>query len=440
MSDMVNWILAKRSGQELPAGVIRQMVAEYTQGAIPDYQMAAMLMAIWFRGLTEAETVALTEAMAQSGTVIRPEDLPPGAADKHSTGGVGDKTTMVVVPLVAAAGVPVAKLSGRGLGHTGGTLDKLSAVPGFETYLPLPRLLAQVRDIGAAMAGQTGELVPADQKLYALRDVTGTVDSMPLVAASIMSKKLALGATNIVLDVKVGRGAFMPDLPAARALAETMAAIGSRLGRRVTALLTDMNHPLGRAVGNALEVKEALAALAGHGPSDLVELCLALGSEMVAAGRGISPQEARAQLTGLLESGAALAKMEAIVAAQGGDPRVVSNPHLLPQAPVVAAIPAPASGWVAGIDALAVGRTAMDLGAGRKHKDDVIDLRTGLQLAVHVGEEAVAGEPLAWVHAADPTAAAAAATRLPEAFTIRQEPPPPRPIVLDRIAGHDHRP
>ncbi|HLS88836.1 MAG TPA: thymidine phosphorylase [Sphingobacteriaceae bacterium] len=440
MAGMVDWILAKRSGQELPADVIRQMIAEYTRGDIPDYQMAAMLMAMWFRGLTEAETVALTEAMARSGSVIRPEDLPPGAADKHSTGGVGDKTTLVVVPLVAAAGVPVAKLSGRGLGHTGGTLDKLAAIPGFRTDLPLPRLLAQVHHIGAAMAGQTAELVPADQKLYALRDVTGTVDSMPLVAASIMSKKLALGAMNIVLDVKVGRGAFMPDLAAARALAETMVAIGTRLGRRVTALLTDMDHPLGRAVGNALEVKEAIAALAGHGPADLVDLALGLGSEMVAASRGISPQEARGHLTQLLRSGAALAKLEAIIAAQGGDPRVVENPDLLPQAPVVEPVTAPDSGWVAGIDALAVGRIAMDLGAGRKHKEDVIDLRTGVQLAVHVGQEAVAGRPLAWVHAANPDAAAKASARLRQAFTIAGEQPPPRSIILDRVAADDPTP
>jgi pyrimidine-nucleoside phosphorylase len=393
--------------------------------------MAAFLMAVYFRGLTAEETAALTLAMVRSGATLDLGPLAARAVDKHSSGGVGDKTSLVLVPLVASAGVPVVKLSGRGLGHTGGTLDKLEAIPGVRTTLSDAEVVAQAARVGCVIAGASRQLVPADQQLYALRDVTATVDSVPLIAASIMSKKIAGGARAIVLDVKCGRGAFMKTEAAARALADAMVAIGAQAGRRTVAVLSAMDAPLGRAVGNALEVREAIAALSGGGPADLVELCLVLGGWMlVLGGRTGTPEAGRRVLEDRLASGAALETFVAMVTAQGGQAAAVRDPERLPQAPVRAPVPAPRAGWVAAVDAEAVGMAAMRLGAGRARKEDAVDPAAGVVLERVVGDRVAPGETLAVVHARTQDAAARAVGEVAAAYALADSPPVPRPLVL----------
>lgn len=429
-------IQKKRDGAALSAGEIAWLVNGFVEGAIPDYQMAALLMAVYFRGMTPDETAALTWAMVQSGKTLDLGPLADRAVDKHSSGGVGDKTSLVLVPLVASSGVPVPKLSGRGLGHTGGTLDKLEAIPGFNTTLSESAFVEQVERIGCAIAGQSSALVPADARLYALRDVTATVDSLPLIASSIMSKKLAAGSSAILLDVKCGRGAFMKTESDARTLAEAMVSIGQASGRRTAAVISAMDHPLGRAVGNALEVVEAIATLHGEGPADLEALCLVLGGWMLElGGQAASPEEGSEELLRRLRNGDALRKFEELVRAQGGDPRVVEDPGLLPAAPYRLPVPAPASGAVAGIDAEAVGLAAMRLGAGRASKGESIDLAVGVVIERPAGVAVRAGEPLATVHARSEEAGLAAVHQVAAAFAIAESAPAQRPVIRGVVRG-----
>ena len=425
----VELIQRKRDGHELAAEEIRELVLGYARGEVPDYQVAAFLMAVYFRGLSSAETFALTDAMVASGETI---DL--GAAlgrrcvDKHSTGGVGDKTSIAVGPIVAACGVPFGKMSGRGLGHTGGTLDKLEAIPGYRVELTTEEFVEQVRRIGLAIIGQTANLVPADKLLYALRDVTATVDNVSLIAASIMSKKLAGGADAIVLDVKVGDGAFMKTLDDARALAEAMIALGRRAGRQVVCMLTDMDQPLGQAVGNALEIREAVATIRGEGPADLSELVLASAAHLLAlSDLGIGEVEARKRAERAVADGSALAVYERWVRAQGGDPDESS----LPRAAVVREVPAPRAGFVASLGAIRVGVAALHLGAGRQRKEDAIDHAVGIVCRRKRGDEVAAGDVLAEVHARDDAAAAEAETAVLAAYELADAAPRERRIVLD---------
>ena len=397
MSSTIYDILArKRNGEKHSAEEIRALVSGYVSGEVADYQMSAWLMAVCINGLDAAETAALTEAMVASGETIDPSHMPGTTVDKHSTGGVGDKTTLVLAPLLASAGLTVAKMSGRGLGLTGGTLDKLESIPGFRVNLTKDQFIDQARRIGCVVAGQTADLVPADKKIYALRDVTATVESVPLIASSVMSKKIACGASTILLDVKVGSGAFMKDIESARELARTMVGIGERMGRRTTAAITRMDQPLGLAVGNAVEVAEAVETLSGGGPRDLRELCLELGALLSsAAGAFGSLAEARSRLEKLLSSGAALEKFRQLVSAQGGDPRVADDPSILPRARQAAAVQAPAAGCIQLLDAGMIGRAAAMLGAGRQKKEDVIDPAAGVLLRKKVGDSVEAGEELA---------------------------------------------
>lgn len=389
-------LLKKRNGEELSCDEITYIVEGYVRGDIPDYQMSAFCMAVYFQGMTLEETTALTMAMARSGDVLDLSSIPGIKVDKHSTGGVGDKTTLVLAPLVAAEGVPIAKMSGRGLGHTGGTLDKLAAIPGLSTEMPPQQFIEQVKDIGIAVVGQTGDLAPADKKLYALRDVTATVDSIPLIASSIMSKKLAAGADAFVLDVKVGRGAFMSSIDDAKTLAKAMVQIGKGAGKQVVAYLTRMDQPLGCAVGNALEVKEAIETLQGSGPDDLVELCITLGAEMLVLGRKAdSLPEAKERVQKSLQTGKAFAKFMEMVKAQGGDPKALEDLSLLPIGDCAVTVEAEENGYVAAVDSLAIGLNSMRLGAGRERKDDEIDLGAGIMLHKKVGDSVRKGEVLA---------------------------------------------
>jgi pyrimidine-nucleoside phosphorylase len=424
-------IARKRDGEELPADELAELVLAYARGDVPDYQVAAFLMAVYFRGLSSAETFALTDAMVRSGERI---DL--GAAlgrrvvDKHSTGGVGDKTTLAVGPLVAACGVPFGKMSGRGLGHTGGTLDKLESIPGFRVELSTDEFVAQVREIGLAIVGQTADLVPADKQLYALRDVTATVENFSLIAASIMSKKLAAGADAIVLDVKVGDGAFMKSLEDARVLAETMLELGRRAGRDVVCVLTDMDQPLGRAVGNALEVREAVATLRGDGPPDFAELVVDSAAHLLAlSDLGIDRAEARRRVEQAIADGSAVAAYERWVRAQGGDP----DDATLPKATFVAEVFAARDGYVQRVAALPIGLAALHLGAGRREKNDPVDHSVGVVCLKKRGDAVEEGEPLAEVHARDETSLAEAAHDVLRAYELGDEPPAARPIVLDTI-------
>ncbi len=399
----VDIIARKRDGQTLTTEEIGFFVNGYVRGEIPDYQAAAWLMAVVLRGMDARETADLTLAMATSGRTLSLRSVAPVVADKHSSGGVGDKTTLVVAPLVAAAGLPVGKMSGRGLGFTGGTLDKLESIPGFEVSLSVDRFIAQVARCGVAISGQTAELAPADGLFYELRNATATVPSIPLIASSIMSKKLAAGADVIVLDVKVGRGAFMKDLGSARRLAELMVDVGRRAGRRVVAVLASMDQPLGYAVGNSLEVAEAVEALRGRGPADLRAHCVVLAAHMLLLGgcaRDLSGARELARET--LRSGRALARLREMVECQGGDPRVVDDPWaVLPRAPIVVPVAAPREGYVAGLDAEKVGLATLLLGAGRERKGAPIDHRVGVVLHKKVGDRVRPGEPLFTVHAAD---------------------------------------
>lgn len=428
----VDLILKTRRGESLTTAEIEWLVAGYVAGDVTDYQMAAWAMAVCFQGLSPRETADLTMAMVRSGDQLSWPELPGRTVDKHSTGGVGDKTTLVVAPLVAAAGVPLVKMSGRGLGHTGGTLDKLESVPGLSTDLSREQMLAQVQAVGCVVARQTGRLVPADAALYGLRDVTGTVDSLPLIVSSIMSKKIAAGADAIVLDVKVGSGAFMPDMAAATALAEAMVAIGQQLGRETVALLTQMDQPLGYAIGNAVEVNEAAAALQGDGPADLTELALALAGEMlVLAEKAPDPAAARQTLETLLASGAAYDRFLAMLAAQGGDTAAAARG--LPLAPVAVDVPALAAGYVDRIDARQAGEAAVVLGAGRSRKDDVIDPGVGIILRKKVGDEVDRGEPLARIYARSDEDAERALQSLQQAVLVTAEPPAAATLVLARV-------
>jgi pyrimidine-nucleoside phosphorylase len=421
----------KRNGDELPAGEIRELVLGYGRGEIPDYQLSAFCMAVWFRGLSAAETLAMTEAMIASGeTVDLGGALGRKVVDKHSTGGVGDKTSIAVAPIVAACGVPFGKMSGRGLGHTGGTLDKLESIPGFRVELTLDEFVAQVRDAGVAIIGQTADLVPADKQLYALRDVTATVDSIPLIAASIMSKKIAAGAQAIVLDVKVGEGAFMRTLAEARELAEAMRELGTRAGREVVCLLTDMDQPLGRAVGNALEIREAIATIRGEGPPDFTELVLAAASRLVAlSDLGLDETAARARVDEAIADGAAADVYRRWIEAQGGDPAV----DRLASAPVVRTVEAVNDGVVTRVRALPVGVVALELGAGRRSKGDEIDHSVGVVLLKKRGDAVARGEPIAEVHARDEASAGDAAERLRAAIELGDEQPDATGVVLDVI-------
>ncbi|WP_243290135.1 pyrimidine-nucleoside phosphorylase [Bacillus sp. FJAT-47783] len=396
---MVDLIEKKRDGKALTKEEIQFIIKGYTNGDIPDYQMSAFAMAVYFQGMTEDERAQLTMAMVHSGDMIDLSQIEGIKVDKHSTGGVGDTTTLVLGPLVASVGVPVAKMSGRGLGHTGGTIDKLESIPGFHVEIDNDEFMKLVNENKIAVIGQSGNLTPADKKLYALRDVTGTVNSIPLIASSIMSKKIAAGADAIVLDVKTGAGAFMKDLEDSKELAKTMVKIGNAVGRHTMAVISDMSQPLGRAIGNALEVKEAIDTLSGKGPEDLHELCLTLGSYMVyLAKKADSLQEARTKLEESIHSGNALEVLKTFIAAQGGDASVVDDPSKLPQASHTFELEAKEDGYVSEIVADAVGTAAMWLGAGRATKESQIDLAVGLVLNKKIGDEVKKGESLVTIY------------------------------------------
>ena len=427
---MYDIIMKKRNGRELSKEEIHFFVDGYTRGEIPDYQASALMMAIYFQKMSQQETSALTMAMARSGDILDLSAIRGIKVDKHSTGGVGDKTSLALTPMVAACGIPVAKMSGRGLGHTGGTIDKLESFPGFTTALTIEQFIDNVNKIGIAIMGQTADLAPADKKLYALRDVTATVDNLSLIASSIMSKKLAAGADAIVLDVKTGSGAFMKDEKDARALAEEMVRIGKSAGRKTIAVISDMDQPLGCAVGNALEVKEAIDTLKGHGPEDFVELCLTLGSQMLlAGGRAQTEESARRMLQEAIDTGSALKKLAEFVEAQGGDSRAVYDTGLLPKARLVQPIPAPAGGYVSRIVCDEVGICSLMLGGGRETKESEIDLSVGLVLCKKVGDRVEAGEPLAMLHANDPGKAAQAEERFLAACSISGTMPNKSPMI-----------
>lgn len=421
---MYDIIQRKRDNKELSVEEIQFFVEEYTAGNIPDYQAAALAMAIFFNGMTPEETAALTLAMAHSGDVMDLSPIKGVKVDKHSTGGVGDKTSLVLGPMVAALGVPVAKMSGRGLGHTGGTIDKLESFPGFQTGIPEQEFFDNVNRIGIAIAGQTGNLAPADKKLYALRDVTATVESIPLIASSIMSKKIAAGADVIVLDVKVGSGAFMKDEESAVKLADTMVRIGDNVGKKTMAVVSDMDEPLGYAVGNALEVKEAIDTLAGNGPQDLYELCLELGSHMVAgAGKAQNCAEAKEMLAGTIKDGSALRKLAELVEAQGGNPEAVYDTELLPKASIEYEYRADTKGYVSRIVCDIVGTSAMVLGGGRENKDSVIDLSVGIVLEAKKGAYVHKGDVLARFYANDENKLSDAVKRFADAYVIEDTKP-----------------
>lgn len=426
-------IWKKREGGELTAAEIDFLISGFVKGEIPDYQMSAWCMAVYFKGMTFEECTALTLAMVDSGAKIDLSDIPGSKVDKHSTGGVGDKTSLVLLPLVAAAGGTVAKMSGRGLGHTGGTIDKLESIPGFRTDLSQDEFVKQVSRIGIAIMGQTKSLVPADKKLYALRDLTATVESIPLIASSIVSKKLAAGADAVVLDVKYGDGAFMHDYENALDLARTMVEIGDRAGRRFKAVLSDMNQPLGLAIGNSLEIAEAIATLKGEGPSDLTKLCLTLGGLMLfLAGLSDTPELGEETLQKTLASGAALAKFRELIEAQGGNANVVEEPALLPTAPVIRKVEAPCDGWIKRIDCRALGLTAMELGAGRNRLEDVIRPEVGLKLHAKVGDYLKKGEVLAEIHALKDADAEKAGVKTLECFHFNSR-TVDRPILIREI-------
>lgn len=432
---IVDLITKKRDGGEFTRAEIEHFVREFTAGNIPDYQAAAWAMAVYFQGMSDRETTALTLALAHSGDLLDLSGVVPFAVDKHSTGGVGDKTTLVVEPLVAACGVPVGKMSGRGLGYSGGTIDKLESIPGFRVSLTPEEFMAQLRDVGVVLCGQSADLAPADGKLYALRDVTGTVPSIPLIASSVMCKKIAAGSQAIVLDVKCGVGAFMKTLKDATRLAQTMVAIGKLARRKTIALIADMNQPLGSAVGNALEVREALATLRGGGPAGLREHCLTVATHMLLMAKvARTPKSARALLEAALSERRGLDKFKALVRAQGGDVAVVENPDLLPRASLVESVPAPRTGYLAGIHAAEVGMAAVMLGAGREKKDDSIDLAVGVEILHKVGRRVKKGEPLFVIHANAAASMAAAKERLLAAHSWSREPVKPLPLFYKTVA------
>ena len=431
---MYDLILKKKQGGELSTDEIRYMIEGFTEGSIPDYQMSAMTMAICFRGMTPRETVDLTLAMRDSGDVLDLSGIKGVKVDKHSTGGVGDKTSLALTPIIAALGVPVAKMSGRGLGHTGGTIDKLECFDGFTTALSEEQFAENVNTIGIAIAGQTANLAPADKKLYALRDVTATVDQMSLIASSIMSKKLASGSDAIVLDVKTGNGAFMKKLEDSRALAKEMVSIGTMAGKKTVAVITDMDQPLGRAVGNSLEVREAIDTLRGEGPADFKEVVFALGSQMLMlAGRAADKKEACALMEGVIEDGSALDKFAQFVRAQGGDAAPIYDTSLLPVAGKTLAVTAKESGYVHRILAEDIGIACMTLGGGRETKESAIDLSVGIILEKKNGDAVSDGEVLATIYGNDDAKMQAAYEKIAHAYEIAKEPAAFVPVVREYI-------
>ncbi|MFD1427826.1 pyrimidine-nucleoside phosphorylase [Kroppenstedtia sanguinis] len=434
--EVVELIRKKRDGQALTSEEIRFLIQGYAHERIPDYQMSAWAMAVRLQGMDTRETADLTLEMVRSGEEVDLSAIKGIKVDKHSTGGVGDTTTLVLGPLVAAAGVPVAKLSGRGLGHTGGTIDKLESFSGFDTALSTAGFVQQVNEWGLAVMGQTADLTPADKKLYALRDVTATVDSIPLIASSIMSKKIAAGADAIVLDVKTGSGAFMKEEKQARELARSMVEIGQRIGRQTVAVISDMNQPLGYAVGNALEVKEAIETLKGKGPRDLTELCLTLGGQMVTlAGMAGSREEAEAKLKATLDDGSALERFRQLVKAQGGDVRAVDEPDRLPQSPVQFPVHSPIQGIVTSLDAEAIGLCAMQLGAGRKTKESPIDYSVGVVLQKKIGDVVQKGDTLAVLHANSRAEAEAVQERFLSTVTLGEQRVTPPPLIRELVTA-----
>ncbi len=423
-------IIKKRDGQSLSAEEIFFLIDKYNKGLIPEYQIAAFLMTVYFQGLNSKETAALTAALAESGEMLDFSSLGKLVADKHSSGGVGDKTTLALAPLVAAAGVPVAKVSGRGLGFTGGTIDKLESIPGFSAELPLERFIELIKENDLAIIAQTERMTPADKKLYALRDVTGTVENTSLIAASIMCKKIAAGAGAILLDVKTGKGSFMKTREEAFYLAETMLRIGKEMGRRIVSVVTDMNQPLGFAVGNALEVKEAISILKGEGPADAETLCIVLGGYMLTlAGKVRNPEEGQDELRKLLNNGAALEKFKQMISSQGGNAQCVDDLSLLPQSKLVAVIEAPKAGYISEIDTRKVGKAAALLGAGRSYKGEEIDPSAGIVLNQKVGNQVSAGDVLAQIHGNKEELLQAACKDLINAFAISDETPEELPLV-----------
>ncbi len=439
MPDVLELIITKRDGGYLTPDELHWLVQAYTRGEVPDYQMSAFLMAAFIRGLNEAEMDALTDAMLHSGCVLDLSDLPGRKVDKHSTGGVGDKVSLILAPLVAACGVPVPMISGRGLGHTGGTLDKLESIPGLRTNLSIEAFRRQLQELGVVMIGQTDEIAPADRKLYALRDVTGTIESIPLIAASILSKKLAEGADALVFDVKCGRGAFMQQEAGARRLAETLVGIATRAGRPAVAWLTDMNVPLGRAVGNWPEVAESLRALQGNfsGIEDLIEVTLALAGEMLwLGGVAETPETGRQMARAALTDGRAFERFCAMVQAQGGDVRVLERPETRPDAEPAGTVRAPdeARGYVADLDARTVGRLAVHLGAGRRVKEDPVDPTAGLVLHRKPGDPVAPGDVLATLYTHRHDRLEDFRQALLAAYRFDETPPPPRPLLIARYA------
>ncbi len=432
----VDIIAKKRDGLSLSTEEIDYFVQGFTRGEIADYQASAWAMAVLLQGMDPRETIDLTMSMARSGETLDLSCVAPLVVDKHSTGGVGDKTTLAVAPMVAAVGLPVGKMSGRGLGFSGGTLDKLESIPGFVVDLDLEEFFANLTKHGIVVAGQSADLAPADGKLYALRDVTATVPSLPLIASSVMSKKIAGGANAIVLDVKAGRGAFMKTVEDALALGKIMAEIGKGVGRRVTVIISDMNQPLGNTVGNALEVQEAIDTLRGDGPEDFREHCLLVAAHMLVLGEKVTNADAgREMLVEAIETGKALAKFREWVEAQGGDPRVADDRSLLRKATCVQSTPAPRSSYLAGIDAMEVGLTAVQLGAGRRKKGDSIDHAVGIVIHCKVGDRVTSGEPLFTVHARDERSLGEAADRLLAACRWSEEPVEPLPLFYEIIPG-----
>jgi pyrimidine-nucleoside phosphorylase len=433
----VGVIARKRDGQELSPDEIAGLVSGFVAGEVADYQMSAWLMASLLRGLSDKETVALTDAMLRSGTTLRLRSLRAPKVDKHSTGGVGDKVSLCLAPAVAAAGLAVPMIAGRGLGHTGGTLDKLEAIPGYETRLSEKAFERVVARVGCSIIGQTERIAPADRRLYALRDVTATVESVPLIVASILSKKLAAGLDALVLDVKAGRGAFMPDRESARVLGRALVRVGAGAGLRVTALVTEMDAPIGWAIGNALEVREAVEVLRGEGPPDTVELTVGLGAEMCRAGGLVrSVAEGRARIRKTLSDGSAYERFLRMVQAQGGDPRAVEDPRRLPSAPVRVAVTAARGGRVADIDARALGLLAVDLGAGRTRADQSVDHAVGIEVTAPRGTSVSRGEPLAWLHLRRRSGAEGLVDRARGAFRVSASASaPPRSRILERVTG-----
>lgn len=430
---MVDLIEKKRDGGTLTRAEIRFIIQGYVEGQIPDYQMSAWAMAVFFRGMETEEIAELTLAMAESGEELDLSVLNGRFVDKHSTGGVGDKTTLLLSPMVAACGVPIAKMSGRGLGHTGGTIDKLSAIPGFKVELEREEFLQQVKKVGLAVIAQSGNIVPADKKLYALRDVTGTVPSIPLIASSVMSKKIAAGAQGIVLDVKYGSGAFMATLEDAQDLAKTMVGIGKTLGRDTIAVLSAMEQPLGNAIGNAIEVLEVLEALQGKGPQDLVELCVELGALMLVVGRKVpNTQAGRKRVQETLENGQALAKFREFVRAQGGDLTTLEQKSL-PLAPLQASYLAPISGYIQWIDARKIGHLAMVLGAGRVTKESKIDLGAGVYLYKKQGDWVEAGEPILELYTSSEDKRTDGLAQAQASVLVGPEKPGPIPLIAEVI-------